>query len=176
MKTILPVVSLAALFLIGCTATAPRTPLARVSGGGPEIAFSAGRRSWPVELPANIRRVPPDDGVQLIDYRSIDGVDYLLLAVDGTSMGRNAAGHECGGGDETSLVWLRYRAGRLHSVQQRLVRSCARDIELLHQGWFADEYRAELLEVKDGRHYRTVVTYDLRRIDAGLRSATRLDE
>lgn len=176
MKTILSSAALAALLLVGCTATAPRTLPARVTGGGPEIAFTVGHRSWTVDLPANIRRVAPDDGVQLIDYRFIDGVDYLLLSVEGTSMGRNPAGHFCGGGDETSFVWLRYRGGKLQSVQQRLVRSCARNIELLHQGWFADEYRAELLEVKDGRPYRTVVTYDLRRIDAGFRSATRLDE
>ncbi len=175
MKALLLVLPLV-LLVGGCASPEPPPPKANITGSGPVITFSAGSRNWKVPLPASIRRIPPDDSVQLVDYRNELGADYLLLAVEGTSGGRNPAGHFCGAGDETTLVWLRFRDGKLMATKQRTIRSCSRNIETYRQGWFGQEYRADLFEVKDGRTYRSQVVYDLTRLDEGIRSATWLEE
>lgn len=172
----LVVLVFAATLLAGCVATPPPSPKAVLSGAGPVIAFTVGPRTWNIPIPASIRRVPPDDSVQLIDYRHDQGMDYLLLFVEGSSQGRNPAGHYCGGGDETTLLWMRFRDGKPMATQQRLIRSCSRNIESFRQGWFAQEYRVDLFELKDGRTYRSQVRYDLMNLDGGIQNSTWLEE
>jgi hypothetical protein len=167
---------LTASLLSGCVASPPPSPRADIVGAGPVIAFTVGSRTWNVPIPASIRRVPPDDSVQLIDYRNDRGMDYLLLAVEGTSGARNPAGHYCGGGDETTLLWVRFRDGKAMATKQRLIRSCARNIETFRQGWFGQEYRADLFELKDGRTYRSQIRYDLLHLDDGIQNSTWLEE
>ena len=176
MKPIALVSLLAAVVLVGCAGPTPPPPRSSITGSGAVIVFTVGSRTWDVPIPASIRRAPPDDTVQLIDYRHDQGMDYLLLAVEGSSGARNPAGHYCGGGDETTLLWMRFRDGKPMAIKQRLIRSCARDIEPFRQGWFGQEYRADLFELKDGRTYRSQVRYNLLNLDDGIQNSTWLEE
>jgi hypothetical protein len=168
--------ALAALLFAGCMAPSRPPAPAQITGNGPVITFSVGNRSWKVPIPATIRRTPPDDAVELVDYRNDNGSDYLLLSVEGSSHGRNPAGYFCGGGDETTLVWARFRDGKLMATKQRIIRSCANNIETFRRGWFGQEYRADLFELKDGRTYRSQVRYNLTHLGDGIQSATWLEE
>jgi hypothetical protein len=62
------------------------------------------------------------------------------------------------------------------ATKQRLIRSCARNIETFRQGWFGQEYRADLFELKDGRTYRSQIRYDLLHLDDGIQNSTWLEE
>ncbi len=176
MKLLTLVPALAALLFAGCAVPSRPPAPAQITGNGPDITFSVANRSWKVSLPAAIRRTPPDDAVELVDYRNDNGSDYLLLSVEGSSHGRNPAGNPCSGGDESTLVWMRFRDGKPMATQQRLIRSCANSVETLRLGWFGQEYRADLFELKDGRTYRSQVRYDLTHMDDGIQSATWLEK
>jgi|GEM_PF-4823544 len=97
----------------------------RVSGEFGTISISHGGRTEKIQLPDGVG-VDMDDAILLADQSRAEH-RYLLLQVTGPSRRSENGNGNCGGGVETSIVWLKLAGWKIVESKHRKVESCWTD-------------------------------------------------
>lgn len=97
----------------------------RVKGQADTINLSHAGKSAKLKLPEEVG-VDMDDAILLADQVRAEH-RYLLLQVTGPSRRSGNGNGNCGGGVETSIVWLKLTNWRIAELKHRKVESCWTD-------------------------------------------------
>lgn len=89
------------------------------------ISISHGKGTEEIQLPEGVG-VDMDDAILLADQSKAEH-RYLLLQVTGPSRRSGNGNGNCGGGVETSIVWLKLAGWKIVESKHRKVESCWTD-------------------------------------------------